>query len=125
MVPASEEIERGHVLPEAVSTHTITVEAASTVGPDLARATRLIATDLFHAFGSAEVRQIAADGGLRTRYLGGDGELRAWAQGHGIDVSDETVTGGVVRPPRDSAPAERAGPRAHRSLGALSAASTS
>jgi hypothetical protein len=86
-------IERGEELREAPSSHTITVEAASAVGPDLARATRLVATDMFHAFGSAEVRQIAADGTLRTRYLGGDGELRAWAQRHGIDVGDEAVTG--------------------------------
>jgi len=65
----------------------------ATVGSALSAATRLVATDLFHAFGSPEVRQIAGDGALRARYLGGDGELRAWAEQHGIAVSDETVAG--------------------------------
>jgi hypothetical protein len=87
------EIAGGRELQEAVSRHTLVVEAASTLGPALSAATRLVATDLFHAFGSAEVRQIDGAGTLRARYLGGDGELRAWAEQHGITVSDETVAG--------------------------------
>lgn len=89
----TEQIAGGRELEKAVSRHSVVAEAACIVGPDLAAATRLIATDLFHAFGSPEVRQIAADGTLRARYLGGDGELRAWAEQHGIPVSDETVAG--------------------------------
>jgi hypothetical protein len=69
------------------------VEALATVGPALATATRLVATDLFHAFGSPEVRQITPDGALRSGYLGGDAELRPWAEQRGIEVSDETVPG--------------------------------
>ncbi len=88
-----EEIDPGRELEEALSRHTLVVEAASTVGPDLAVATRVIATDLFHAFGSPEVRQIDSAGALRAGYLGGDGELRAWAEQNGIAVSDETVPG--------------------------------
>jgi hypothetical protein len=88
-----EQIAGGREIQKASSRHTIVAEATCIVGPDLAVATRLIATDLFHAFGSPEVRQIAADGTLRASYLGGDGELRAWAEQHGIAVSDETVAG--------------------------------
>jgi hypothetical protein len=89
----AEEITGGRELQEAVSRHTILVEAASTVGPSLAIATRLIATDLFQAFGCPEVRQVDGAGALRARYLGGDGELRAWAQRHGIAVTYDTLPG--------------------------------
>lgn len=57
--PHAEEISGGRELDEAVSRHTIVVEAAATIGPAFAASVRLIATDLFHAFGSKEVRQIA------------------------------------------------------------------
>jgi hypothetical protein len=89
----AEEVSGGRELDEAVSRHTIVVEAAATMGPALTASVRLMATDLFHAFGSKEVRQIAPDGALRARYLGEERELRAWAESHGIDVSDETVAG--------------------------------
>jgi hypothetical protein len=88
-----EEIAGGRELNEANSRHTLVVEALATVGPALATATRLVATDLFHAFGSPEVRQITPDGALRSGYLGGDAELRPWAEQRGIEVSDETVPG--------------------------------
>jgi hypothetical protein len=88
-----EEIAGGRELNEANSRHTLGVEALATVGPALATATRLVATDLFHAFGSPEVRQITPDGALRSGYLGGDAELRPWAEQRGIEVSDEAVPG--------------------------------
>jgi hypothetical protein len=88
-----EPIAGGRLLDGARSRHTVVVEAAASVGQALSAAVRLIATDIFHAFGSPEVRQIAGDGSLRTRYWGGNGELSAWAQQHGIEVSGETVAG--------------------------------
>jgi hypothetical protein len=88
-----EPIAGGRLLDGARSRHTVVVEAAASVGQALSAPVRLIATDIFHAFGSPEVRQIAGDGSLRTRYWGGNGELSAWAQQHGIEVSGETVAG--------------------------------
>ena len=86
-----EPIAGGRVLDGASSRHTVVVEAAASVGQALSADVRLIATDIFHDFGSPEVRQIAADGTLRTRYWGGNGELSAWAQQYGIEVSGETL----------------------------------
>ena len=83
----TEEIQGARDLDVAVSRHTVVVEAIATVGADLAAATRLVATDLFHAFGSPEVRQIASDGTLRVGALGGDGELRTWADQRGIQLT--------------------------------------
>jgi hypothetical protein len=88
-----EPIADGRELDAASSQHTVVVEAAASVGQALSAAVRLIAIDIFHDFGSPEVRQIAGDGTLRTRYWGGNGELAAWAQQHGIEVSSESVAG--------------------------------
>ena len=63
LVPGSvgpAEMAGGRELYVAESGHTVVVEATTAVGPPLVVATRLLATDLFHAFGSPEVRQIAA-----------------------------------------------------------------
>ena len=88
-----EPVAGGRVLDGASSRHTVVVEAAASIGQAISAAVRLIATDIFHDFGSAEVRQITGDGTLRTRYWGGNGELSAWAQQYGIGVSGETVAG--------------------------------
>jgi Putative DNA-binding domain len=85
------EITGGRALEQAEARNTVVVEALATISPDLSVATRLLTTELFHAFGAAEVRQIAPDGALRRRHLGGDGELQAWAEQHGLVLSDENV----------------------------------
>ena len=90
----AQEIDGTRPLDGAVSRHTVVVDAIATAGQGLTAATRLVATDLFHAFGSPEVRQIAADGTLRAAHLGGDGGLRAWAEAHGSPVTDDAVAGG-------------------------------
>jgi hypothetical protein len=89
---SAQQIDRGRELQEAASKHTFVVEAAATPSAAFAVATRLLATDLFHAFGSPEVRQIDSWGALRVRYLGNAG-LRAWADGHGIPLSEGVVPG--------------------------------
>jgi hypothetical protein len=92
IVPGTErpaEITGGRSVEIAESRRTVVVEATATLGPDLVAATRLIATDLFHIFGAPEVRQIAPDGALRVRHLGGNGALREWAEQHSIGLSDE------------------------------------
>jgi hypothetical protein len=88
------EVDGGRPLAVAESRRTVLVEATAALGPDLISATRLVATDLVHAFGSAEVRQITPTGALRIRHLGGEPALREWAEQHGIAVSDEFVPGG-------------------------------
>jgi hypothetical protein len=87
-------ITGGRELGVAEATSTVLVDAMAMVGPDLAVATRLIATELFHAFGAPEVRQIAPDGALRIHHLGSDRELRAWADQRELELSDERVAGG-------------------------------
>ena len=87
-----EEIAGGRELASpVVSRHTGVVEGLARPGGPLLATTRLFATDLFHAYGSPEVRQITSDGRLRYRYIYLGQELRKWADGRGVEVTDETV----------------------------------
>ena len=88
------EVAGGRPISLAESRRTMLVEAIAVISPDFVAATRILATDIFHAFGSAEVRQITPDGALRTRHLGNDRNLRGWADRHGISLSDELLPGG-------------------------------
>lgn len=65
-------IEGGRTISGATSRHTLTLQALAGEAQDLLAAARLVATDLFNAFGSPEVRQVASDGTLRVRYFGAD-----------------------------------------------------
>jgi hypothetical protein len=87
------EITGGRPLPSpVVSRHTGVIDGLARPGAQLLVTTRMLATDLFHAYGSPEVRQVTADGRLRVRYIHGvDAQLRAWAERHGIGLTDETV----------------------------------
>ena len=71
-----------------VSLFTKTIEALPIVSAPLLVATRLVATDLFHALGSPEVRQIDPNGALPVGWWPGEQrEIRAWAEQHGIPVA--------------------------------------
>lgn len=88
----AEEIAGGRELPTpVVSRHTGVVEGLARPGSPLLATTRLLATDLFHAYGSPEVRYITPDGRLRWRHIDGGPELRAWAEARGVVLTDETV----------------------------------
>lgn len=89
-----DEIEGGRALRAPVTSQaTATVDAlAATSGPLLA-ATRLLATELFHAFGSPEVRHITPDGRLRVLYFPDQPGLRAWAAQRGVELTEEDVAG--------------------------------
>jgi hypothetical protein len=89
----AEEIAGGRGLSSpVVSDHTAVIDGLARPRPQLLVTTRMLATDLFHAYGSPEVRQITSDGQLRTRYIHGvDAELQAWAGRHGIGLTDETT----------------------------------
>lgn len=82
---SSEPIEGGHALYGPVTTrHTLALDAIVGRDQDLLASARLVATDLFHAFGSPEIRQITADGKLRINHLHGDhAELRSFAEQRG------------------------------------------
>jgi hypothetical protein len=89
----ADEIDGGRQLPSpVVSRATTVIDGLARPGPELLVTTRLLATGLFHAFGSPEVRQITPDGRLRIRHIHDDHtQLRAWAERHGIEITDETV----------------------------------
>jgi len=75
-----------------VSRHTAVIDGLARPGAQLLITTRLLATDLFHAYGSPEVRQIAPDGRLRVRYIHGvDARLQEWAERNNVGVTDETL----------------------------------
>lgn len=76
-----------------VTRHTVPLE--SLAGPDqsLLATTRLIATDLFNAFGSPEVQQIDERGRIRIRYVLEKERIAKFAETHGVEVSDEKIPG--------------------------------
>lgn len=89
---------------EARSTHALTAapwpaEAAAPLdelaepGPALVAAAALLVDELGQAFGVPEMGQLARDGRLRRRYWNHEwqAQIVAWAQHHGIDVTDETL----------------------------------
>jgi hypothetical protein len=92
----AEPVEGGRELSTrtVTSRHTAVIDALARPGTQLLATTRLLATNLFHAYGSPEVRQITPDGRLRIRRFHDDQRaLRAWAEGHGIEVTEEAVPG--------------------------------
>jgi hypothetical protein len=88
-----DEIAGGRELPSpVVSRRTAVIDGLVRPGTQLLVTVRLLATDLFHAYGSPEVRQITPDGRLRARYIHGiDAQLRGWAERNGVGLSDETL----------------------------------
>jgi hypothetical protein len=93
-VTTPEEVAGGRTINVAVSPHTLPLTAIAGSGQDLLSATRLVATDLFNAFGSPEVRHVAPDGTLRVRYFPTRSEeVRRFAAEDGIPVSDEPAPG--------------------------------
>jgi hypothetical protein len=91
----AEPVEGRHTLDGLLaSRHTLTVDAIAGGDQDLLASTRLVATDLFHAFGSPEVRQIAPGGELRIRHIHGDhAQLRRFAEERGVEITEEALGG--------------------------------
>jgi Putative DNA-binding domain len=88
-----ERVEGGHTLDGPVtSRHTVTLDALVGRDQDLLATVRLVATDLFHAFGSPEVGHIAPDGTLRIRYFQGThadhAQLRRLAEERGVEITE-------------------------------------
>jgi hypothetical protein len=92
---SAQPIEGGRTLEGPLSSrHTLPLDAVVGRDQDLLASARLVATDLFHAFGSPEVRQIAADGKLRIRHIHGDhAELRRFAEERGVEITEEVLAG--------------------------------
>ena len=57
----------------------------------LAAAGALLVNEIGQAFGVPEMGQLTHDGKLRRRYWSQD-QIIAWAEGHGIEVTDDTIT---------------------------------
>jgi hypothetical protein len=89
-----QEIAGVRTLGLAASRHTLTLEALAGDAQDLLAATRLVASDIFNAFGSPEVRHIAPDGTLRIRYFGSAmADVKRYAEADGIRITEEAVPG--------------------------------
>ena len=91
----ADEVQGGRVLrAPVVSEHTLLLESLVGADSELLSAARLVASDIFQAFGSPEVRHITADGKLRRLYFRGDTrELFRLAEDRGVEVTDEHVPG--------------------------------
>ncbi len=76
-----------------VTRHTVPLESLAESDQSLLATTRLVATDLFNAFGSPEVQQIDERGGIRIRYIPKGDRLAGFAEAHGVEVSEEKVPG--------------------------------
>lgn len=76
-----------------VTRHTIPLESLAGSDQSLLATTRLVATDLFNAFGSPEVQQIDERGRIRIRYVLEKERIAEFAETHGVEVSDEKVPG--------------------------------
>lgn len=80
---------------DAVSRHTLHLDDIVDSGPSLLTAGRLALTDLLQAFGTAEMRQITADGAVRIRHWSSgtwQRPIREWADAHDVEISDEVLT---------------------------------
>ena len=81
------------MISERVSTtHTILLEEVAGSRQALLAASRLLVTDVFHAFGRAEVNALCEDGTLRYRHVFGFQNPRQWAEQNGVAVTEATVT---------------------------------
>lgn len=74
-----------------VTRHTVPLESLAESDQSLLATTRLVATDLFNAFGSPEVQQIDERGRIRIRYVPKGERVAEFAEAHGVEVSDEKV----------------------------------
>jgi hypothetical protein len=74
-------------------THTIDLDVLNS-HQELLITARLLATDLFQAFGIPEVPQITKEGALRMRYFVDRRQqfLTDWATQHGVGVTNATLT---------------------------------
>lgn len=73
------------------SRHTLPVDSISGADQELLVSTRLIATDLYNAFGVAEVQHLDSTGRPRIRYLQRVQNLRDYASAWGVEISEEGV----------------------------------
>jgi hypothetical protein len=72
------------------SEHSVDLDACASDPVALLATARLFLNDLFQGFGVAEVPQINPEGALRRRYLlDREGQVFAWAEIHGVPLTDE------------------------------------
>ena len=85
-----EHYNAGRALTQVHSRHTIPISALTSRPEQILSAVRIMLSDIFNAFGRAEVPHIADDGAVRLNYFR-DPTVAAWAQNNAVATSDETV----------------------------------
>jgi hypothetical protein len=81
----------GLLVGEARAQLTLPLQSLASDAQEVLIAARFTLTDIFNAFGVAEVSHIAPDGTLRLRYFPAGYHLVAWAQRHGVATSEQSV----------------------------------
>jgi hypothetical protein len=79
------------LIQEARSRRTLPLTSLANAPQELFIATRMMLTDVFDAFGRAEVPHIAPDGTLRIRYFPAAYNVKAVAEQHGVETTEETI----------------------------------
>ena len=79
--------ELGSVNADALySRHSLPLDSLQTFSSDLLVAARLVANDLFQAFGVAETPAISPEGAIRAQAFRATSDVTEWAASHGIAV---------------------------------------
>jgi Schlafen, AlbA_2 len=81
-----------HILIEPESRQTVALSSLVRTSQEVIEATRLVLTDIFHAFNCAEVPYISEEGALRVPYFK-DQQLVTWATAHSVKTTDERLSG--------------------------------
>lgn len=79
---------------EAVTAESVAdIDDLADPGPELVAAAGRLADELAQSFGIAELGQFSRDGEIRIRYWDTEGhsQLRAWAEAHGVTVTEEAL----------------------------------
>jgi hypothetical protein len=81
---------------QIVVQHTLPLESLTGSDQDLLAGTRIVAADLFNAFGAPEVAQLDEHGRIRIRYVAGpqQAQIAQFAEAHGVEVTEETLGSG-------------------------------
>ena len=87
----TETYPNGLLVREVRSRLTLPLQSLAGDAQDLLIATRMTLTDVFNAFGLAEVQHIAPDGTLRVIYFAAGYNVATWAERHGVATTNENA----------------------------------
>ena len=87
----TETYPNGLLVREVRSRLTLPLQSLAGDAQHLLIATRMTLTDVFNAFGLAEVQHIVPDGTLRVIYFAAGYNVATWAERHGVATTNEKV----------------------------------